>query len=138
MQTRECIPNPSMPVNVKIIRIQKLSHIVIYFRINEDRPNDGFFCFSVVRDAWRCGGGGSFRRQVIGHFFFGFFGLSGGGLSSSGLSLSLGSSNSSFSRKSSKTDKRSVPSFDRGAGSLFSGRAPSSGIWGSGMIPAAS
>jgi hypothetical protein len=39
-----------MPMNVKIIRGQKLSHVIIGFRVNEDRPNDGFFGFSAVRD----------------------------------------------------------------------------------------
>jgi hypothetical protein len=37
-------------VDVKIIRAQKLRDVIIGFRVNEDRPYDGFFGFPAVRD----------------------------------------------------------------------------------------
>src|SRR5512133_3414996 len=133
-------------MDVEVICIQELGDVVIDFGVNENRPHNGFFGFSTVRDCrWASGGGlvipkGGIRRQIIGHFFFGFFGLSEDG-SSSDLFSSSGLSKSSFSRKSSKTDKRSVLSSDNGAGSPFSGSALASapsGISCSGMIPASS
>jgi hypothetical protein len=39
-----------MAVDIKIISTQKLGDVVIDFRVNEDRPNDGFFGFSAMRD----------------------------------------------------------------------------------------
>src|SRR5690606_26634969 len=109
----ERVPNPLMSVDVKILRVQKLRDVVIHLRVNEHRPNDGFFGFAAMRDC-RCGrrGGGIFSGKKVGHFFFGFFGWSGA--SPSGL-LSSGLSKSSFSKKFSKTDKRSAPSFVSGA-----------------------
>jgi hypothetical protein len=50
-----------MTMNVKIVGLQKLGYIVIDFRVNKNRPYDGFFGFSVMRNAWRGGGGCFFR-----------------------------------------------------------------------------
>jgi sorbitol-specific phosphotransferase system component IIA len=48
-----------MAVNIKIFSLEELGHIVIYFRVNENRPYDGFFSFTVMWNT-RSGGGGSF------------------------------------------------------------------------------
>jgi hypothetical protein len=37
-------------VDVEIVHIEKLCDVVIDFRVNENRPNDGFFGFTAVRD----------------------------------------------------------------------------------------
>src|SRR5215216_3791717 len=143
VQAGERFPNPLVFVDVEVICIQKLRNIVIDFWVNEYRPHNCFFGFSTVRDCRGSGGCGGLipkwgiRRQIVGHFFFGFLGLSDGG-SSSALPSSSGLSKSSFSRKSSKTDKRSVPSSVKGAGSLFSGSMLPSGISCSGIMPASS
>jgi hypothetical protein len=39
-----------MTVDVEVIGIQELGDVVIDFRVNENRPHDGFFGFSTVRD----------------------------------------------------------------------------------------
>ena len=50
VQAGKAVPDPLVTVNVKIIRAEKLCDVVIDFGINENRPNDGFFGFTAVRD----------------------------------------------------------------------------------------
>src|SRR5512140_2606316 len=90
VQAREGFPDPTMPVNVKIVGLQELGDVVVDLWVNEHRPYDGFFGFSAVgccRRRWRGGGGECFRLYGIRHFFFGLLGLSDlSGFSASGLS----------------------------------------------------
>ena len=59
VQARERLPDPAQAVDVKILRVEKLRHIVVGFGVNQHRPNDGFFGFTAVRDG-RGGGCGFF------------------------------------------------------------------------------
>ncbi len=59
VQARKRLPDPAQAVDVKILRVEKLRHIVVGFGVNQHRPNDGFFGFTAVRDG-RGGGCGFF------------------------------------------------------------------------------
>ena len=125
MQAGECIPDPFVAVDVKIVRAQKLGNIVIDFRINEYRPNDGFFGFSVVRDCrWRGGGGGVSKGvQEAGNrsFLLWFFRFAEVVHHRRAYLYRPVYRNQAFRENlQRRTDARSLPS-DNGAGSLFSG-----------------
>jgi hypothetical protein len=50
VQAGERLPDPFVTVDVEIVRAQELGDVVIDFRVNENRPYDGFFGFTAVRD----------------------------------------------------------------------------------------
>jgi hypothetical protein len=50
MQAGKCFPNPLVTVDIEVVGIQELGDVVIDFRVNKNRPHDGFFGFSTMRD----------------------------------------------------------------------------------------
>jgi hypothetical protein len=50
VQAGKGFPDPAVAVDVEIVCAQELGNIVIDFRVNENRPYDGFFGFTAVRD----------------------------------------------------------------------------------------
>jgi hypothetical protein len=66
MQGNKRLPDPLVPVYVKILRLEELSHIVISLRIDQYRSDHSLFCFPAMRDYLRTGGFG--RGFVIKSF----------------------------------------------------------------------
>jgi hypothetical protein len=50
VQAGETLPDPFVPVDIEIVRVEELGDVVINFGVNENRPYDGFFGFTAVRD----------------------------------------------------------------------------------------
>jgi hypothetical protein len=88
VQTIEGFPNPTMADNVKVIRQEKLRQVVVDFRVDHHRADDGFLGLTIMgRNGGRgeggrfAGGGGDsgrspgrfFRRIIHDDLFFRFF-----------------------------------------------------------------
>ena len=55
-QSRKCVPDPTMAMDVKIICFDELDDIIDGFRVDQDRTQQRFFCIPIMRHCLDFGG----------------------------------------------------------------------------------